>query len=238
MQKQTNVLFLPEDLEDAGRTAELVEDDRSALHAVADWIKTFVVKPHPDLGRDGPVCPFMPRAVERKTFWLAPERIADRGVPHIIERMNHYKRLFLDTEPTNGDNANYKVIVVVFTDLRADGARGVFDDILRQIAVPSYLEDGIVFGPFYEGNTGTALYNASFCPFQSPAPFLFVRQGVVSDWKFFLDKEDWFGYWAHRFGESAVHSLGEELRSLPWRERRGQSETLLGSKRATAAGSD
>lgn len=48
-------------------------------------------------------------------------------------------------------------------------------------------------------------------------PFLFVRQGVISDWKFFLDKEDWLNLWARRFGESAVHALAEELRRLPGR---------------------
>jgi hypothetical protein len=101
--------------------------------------------------------------------------------------------------------------------LSADRAQGVFDDVLQHLAVPSYVEDGIVFGPFYEGNEGTAIYNASFGPFQSPVPFLFVRHGIISDWKFFLDNEDWLSFWAHRFGESAVHALAEELRRLPWR---------------------
>jgi hypothetical protein len=131
--------------------------------------------------------------------------------------MSGYKSLFLDAEPTAGDDANYKVIVVVFTDLSADRAQVVFDDVLQQLAVPSYVEDGIVFGPFYQGNDGTAIYNSSFRPFQSPVPFLFVRQGVISDWKFFLDKEDWLNLWARRFEESAVHALAEELRRLPWR---------------------
>jgi hypothetical protein len=44
-----------------------------------------------------------------------------------------------------------------------------------------------------------------------------VRNGVISDWKFFLDNVDWLSLWAHRFGESAVHTLAEELRRLPWR---------------------
>ena len=64
-------LFLLEDLEDVGRTSELAQSDRDALAAVADWIKTYVVKPHKDLGRAGPVCPFVPGALERKTLWLA-----------------------------------------------------------------------------------------------------------------------------------------------------------------------
>jgi hypothetical protein len=222
MRTPTADLFLLEDLEDVGRTSELAESDLNALHAVADWIKTFVVKPHKDLGRAGTVCPFVPGSLERKTLWLALEQIADRDVPELVELMNGYKRLLLDTRPTDGDDVIYNVIVVVFSDLPADRAQGVFDDVLNQLAVPSYVEDGILFGPYYEGNEGTAIYNSSFRPFQSPVPFLFVRHGVISDWKFFLDDEDWLDLWARRSGESAVHALAEELRRLPWRVGRAE----------------
>ena len=217
MPTQTTDLFLLEDLEDVGRTSELAESDLEALKAVANWIKTFVVKPHTDLGRAGTVCPFVPASLERRTLWLAPEQIADRDVPEVAELMSGYKRLLLDTRPTEGGDVIYNVIIVVFTDLSADRAQGVFDDVLQHLAVPSYVEDGVLFGPYYEGNEGTAVYNSSFRPFQSPVPFLFVRHGVTSDWKFFLDNEEWFNLWARRFGESAVHALAEELRRLPWR---------------------
>jgi len=213
---QTN-LFLLDDLEDVGKTSELAESDREALQAVADWIKTFVVKPHKDLGRGGTVCPFVPGSLERKTLWLAPEQIADRDVPEVVELMSGYKRLLLDTRPTEGDDVIYKVIVVVFTDLSADRAGGVFDDVLKHLAVPSYVEDGILFGPYYQGNKGTAIYNSSFRPFESPVPFLFVRHGVTSDWKFFLDDGEWVNLWAHRYGESGTQALVEEVRRLPWR---------------------
>jgi hypothetical protein len=212
MPTRTTDLFLLEDLEDVRRTSELAESDLDALHAVADWIKTYVVRPHKDLGRAGPVCPFVPGSLERKTLWLAPEQIADRDGPEVVELMNGYKRLLLDTRPTDGDHAKYKVIVVVFTDLPADRAQGVFDDVLQQLAVPSYAEHGILFGPFHERFEGTAIYNSNFRPFQSPVPFVFVRHGVISDWKFFLDNEDLFNLWARRFGESAVHALADELR--------------------------
>src|SRR3954451_23836755 len=122
--------------------------------------------------------------------------------------------------PTDGDGTNYNVIVVVLMDLSAERAGGVFDEVLEHIAVPSYVEDGIVFGPFYDGNQATAIYNRGFRPFQSPVPFLFVRHGVVSDWKFFLDKEDWLTLWARRFGEQGVNALAAELRRLPWNARR------------------
>jgi uncharacterized protein DUF6875 len=210
-------LFLLDDLEGVGKTGELAESELEALQAVADWIKTFVVEPHKDLGRAGTVCPFVPGSLERRTLWLAPEHIADRDVPDVVELMSGYKRLLLDTRPSEADDVIYNVIVVVFTDLSADRAQGLFDGVLGHLAVPSYVEDGILFGPYYEGNKGTAIYNSSFRPFQSPVPFLFVRHGVTGDWKFFLDDEEWLNLWAHRYGESGIQALGEELRRLPWR---------------------
>jgi hypothetical protein len=217
MATQTTDLFRLEDLEDVGRTSELAERDLAALQAVADWIKTFVIKPNKDLGRNGPVCPFVPGALERKTLWLAPEQVRDRGVPAVVKLMDRYRRLFLDTEPRDGDDAVYKVIVVVFTDLAAERAQGIFDGVLEQLALASYANDGIIFGPYYEGNEGTAIYNASFRPFQSPVPFMFVRHTVVGDWKFFVDDDRWLSLWARRFGESGARALAEELRRLPWR---------------------
>jgi hypothetical protein len=217
MPKQTTNLFLLEDLEDVSRTSELAESDLDALRTVADWIKTFVARPHKDLGRAGPVCPFVAGALERKALWLAPEQIADRKVLDVVQLINGYKRLFLDAQPIDGDDADYKSIVIVFTDLSPDRAKDFFDDLLQHLGVPSYVDDGLVLGGFYESNEGTAIYNSSFRPFTAPVPFLLMRHAVISDWKFFLDSEDWLNLWARRYGESAVQALAEELRRLPWR---------------------
>jgi hypothetical protein len=217
MPTHTTDLFLLEDLEDGGKASELAETELTALQAVANWIETVVVRPQKDLGRDGPVCPFVPGALERRTLWLAAEQIAKLDAPAVVELMNGYVSRFLDAEPRDGDDAKYKVTVVVFTDLPASRAQDLFDDVLQVLAAPSYAEGGVVFGPFYEGNAGTALYNSSFRPFTSPVPFLFVRHTVISDWKFFLDDEEAFVRWARHFGESAAHALAQQLRQLPWR---------------------
>ena len=232
MPAQTTNLFLLEDLEDVSRTRELAESDLGALLAVAEWIKGFVTRPHEELGRAGPVCPFVPGSLERKTLWLVPEQISGRSVPDVVQLMSGYKSLFLGTHPVDGEDANYKSLVVVFTDLSADRAKDYFDGILQGLGASSYAEDGLVLGGFYESNEGTAIYNSSFRPFRSPVPFLLLRHAVISDWKFFLDNEDWLNLWARRFGESAVQALAAELRRLPWRataERssRVRSQTVL-----------
>jgi hypothetical protein len=216
----TTDLFLLEDLEDASRTRRLAESDLVALRAVADWIESFVARPHEDLGRAGPVCPFVTGALERKTLWLAPEQIGGRSVPDVVQLVSDYKKLFLNAQPVDGDDTSYKSLVVVFSDLSADRARGCFDEVLQRLGAPSYVEDGLVMGGFYEGNEGTAIYNPGFRPFTAPVPFLLMRHAVISDWKFFLDNREWLDFWAHRYGESAAQALAEELRRLPWRARR------------------
>jgi hypothetical protein len=218
MPTQTTNLFLLEDLEDASRTRALAEGDLNALQAVADWIKSFVVKPHKDLGRAGTVCPFVPGSLERKVLWIAPEQIAGRGEPDVVELVSGYQRLFLQTQPTGGGDADYKVIVVVFTDLPADRAQGVFDGVLGHLAARSYADEGILFGPYHKGSEQTAIHNPGFRPFQSPVPLLFVRPGVIGDWEFFVDNDEWLNLWARRYGESAVQALAEELRRTNWRQ--------------------
>jgi hypothetical protein len=217
MPAQTTDLFLLEDLEDVGKTSELAEGELAALQAVADWIKTYVVRPHKDLGRAGPVCPFVPGSLERRTLWLAPEQIGDSSVPAVVELMNGYVRRFLEAQPRDGDEAKDKVmslfsptcrLIVRKASLTTSWSRSQFRR-MRKMESSS--------GRSTKATRGTALYNSSFRPFQSPVPFLFVRHTVISDWKFFLDDEQWLSLWARRFGESAVHALAEELRGLPWR---------------------
>lgn len=220
MPAQATKLFLLDDLEDAPGTSELARSDLDALRAVAGRITSFVARPHKDLGRAGPVCPFVPESLERRTLWLAPEQVGRRSVADVVDLVREYQRLFLDTRPTKGDAAIYKAIVVVFTDLSADRAKDFFESLLRDLAVPSYVDGGFVMGGFHEGNGGTAIYNSSFRPFTSPVPFLLIRQAVVSDWKFFLENETWLKLWAQRFGASGAEALAQELRRLPWRTQR------------------
>jgi hypothetical protein len=125
MAAQTANLYLLEDLDDASKTRQLPNSDLAALRTVADWIKSFVTKPHKDLGRDGPVCPFVPEAMQRKTLWLASEHIAGRSVADIVQLVNGYKTQ-LRQQPFHGDGVNLNSIAVVFTDLSADRAKGLF----------------------------------------------------------------------------------------------------------------
>jgi uncharacterized protein (DUF697 family) len=207
-------LFLLQDLEE--RASKLPEGERAALRRTADWIKAFVAKPNKDLGRSGPICPFVVGGLERKTLWLAPERIASAA--DVGRLADGYKQLLLQARPTEGDDTKYKAIVVVETDASVKFGAIADDPQLGELERRLYADDGVVLGVFHDKNTGSAIYNASFQPFQAPVPFLLLRQAVISDWKFFLENPEWLGIWARRFGESAVTALAEQLRRTNWRQ--------------------
>ena len=215
---QPTDLFLLQDLGNVDRTSGLPHGDLDALRTVGNWITSFITRPHKDLGRAGPVCPFVPVSLDRKTLWLAPEHVGDRSLPEIVDLIGDYQRRFLGAPPT-GDDAIYKAIVVVFIDLRPDAAGALFDHVLGELAVPSYLADGFVMGGSYEGNAAGAIYNPSFLPFTSPVPFLLIRPTVASDWEF-LDDDAWLERWAQHHRESGAEAVARELRHLPWRTQR------------------
>lgn len=210
-----NALFLLSELQ-GSRTASLATGDLQALRSVSDWIQTFIIEPNENLGRSGPVCPFTPVAINHDALWLALEHTEGQGLSAMIERVRRYNRLLLANEPTHGEFASYKAIFIVFADLPAGAAQEFFDSLLKPIGLPFYAHDGLVIGPFFEGNEGTAIYNANFRPFRSPVPCLLMRRAVVSDWKFFLNNPEWFEVWKRTHAGEAVDALAAALRELPW----------------------
>ena len=219
MTTQTKQLLLPEDLEDIEKTNGLPASDRDALLGVSKWIHEFIACPHAQLGRGGTVCPFIPGSLERRVLWFAPEHIADLDTAGVVDLMKGYQRFFLEMAPADVDDAIYKTIIVTFPDCSPERAGTLFADVLGELADAAYRENGILFGPFYGGNPGTAIYNDDFRPFQSPTPFLFVRHTVLSDWKFFVDDDALVERWARRFGPAGAVALAQELRQQPWRKR-------------------
>src|SRR5688500_4617649 len=126
MASQTTQLLLPEDLEDDETTGHLLAEDRQAVLSVSRWVRDFIACPHRDLGRDGTVCPFTPGPLKRRTLWFAPEHVTDLDVAGVVELMAGYRRLFLEKAPLENDDAIYKTIIVVFTDLPAERAGALF----------------------------------------------------------------------------------------------------------------
>lgn len=161
----------------------------SPLGNIAAWIRRFLASGHPDLGRHGTVCPFVPIALELNTIWMAEVEDATASFESISAIITEYRNIFLSTEPTTGPEAINKAFLVVFPSLAANGPEGaaVIDKV--QASLKKYFVDmGLMLGEFHAANESPGLRNPDFRPLRSPIPMLAIRHMVESDLPFLIRK--------------------------------------------------
>lgn len=159
---------------------ELGADD--PRRQIVQWVREFLARPHADLGRPGPVCPFAPAAIGMDTIWLAEISEANLDRVAIERAIAQYREVFLDLEPRTGTAAMNKAVMVVFPNLGAEGAR-VVDEIQAELKA-HFVDVGLMLGEFHAKNEAPGLRNPDFRPLRSPIPMLVMRNMVDSDLPF------------------------------------------------------
>ncbi len=61
---------------------------------VLGWAQNFISQPHPSLGRDGPICPFVCPSIKRNTFYMTFHYEVDGNKEVIIYLMRCYRDVF------------------------------------------------------------------------------------------------------------------------------------------------
>lgn len=154
------------------------------LAQVLDWVRAFLARPHPELGRKGAVCPFVPVSLVQDSIWLAEITDSDLCLDKIAAIIGAYRDLFLATEPTRGPDAINKAFMVVFPNLGAEGA-AVVDEVQYRLK-RDFVDMGLMLGEFHAANQSEGLRNPEFRPLRSPIPMLAIRHMVDSDLPFLL----------------------------------------------------
>lgn len=163
-------------------------DPASPLRSVRDWIREFLARPHPQLGRRGSVCPFVPIALELDTVWMAEVAEATPSFEHISEIITDYRNVFLETEPKSGPEAINKAFLVVFPSLTGGAEGAAIIDKIQASLKKYFVEKGLMLGEFHAANETPGLRNPDFRPLRSPMPMLAIRHMVESDLPFLTRK--------------------------------------------------
>lgn len=161
-------------------------DELPYFNEIIEWVKTFLAKPHPELGRSGAVCPFVPRALKLNTIRLAVIRTKNLKPDQIEEIVKHYREVFLELEPKQADLVFYKAIMLVFPDVSEAEAFELIDSVQQKLK-PLFVESGLMLGEFHPRNQAPGLHNPDFRPLRSPVPMLAIRFMAESDLPF-LDR--------------------------------------------------
>jgi hypothetical protein len=190
-------------------------DPASPLRCVLNWIRGFLARPHQQLGRKGPVCPFVPVALRLDTIWMAEVVEKTLSFERLSTIITEYRNVFLQMPPTSGPEAINKSFLVVFPSLGGDGA-AVIDRV--QASLKKYfVEVGLMLGEFHAANESPGLRNPDFRPLRSPIPMLAIRHMVESDLPFLI-RETYPPIERSSFLRSYLFRLGGALSEVKFNE--------------------
>ncbi|MEB3232526.1 MAG: hypothetical protein VKJ64_16065 [Leptolyngbyaceae bacterium] len=153
------------------------------LNEIEQWVHNFLGQPHPELGRSGAVCPFVPRALRSNTVYLGAVETSGQSVDTLTQLVQDYCNTFLALEPKTGPSAVYKSILLVFPDVTEEEAPEIVDVIQKRLK-PLFVDQGLMIGEFHSRNESPGLHNPDFRPLRSPIPMLAIRFMASSDLPF------------------------------------------------------
>lgn len=175
------------------------EDCSPEMIEVAHWCVNYLCNPHPDLGRVGVVCPWVPSSMRRETFWMIDIYVGGRSERDVCCDFLELIREFKKREPVSGNGSQYKTVVAVL--------HGVFSlekvDCYHALLKPSFLSFGLMLGEFYGSCQKPGLRNKGFRPLRSPVPLLVIREMVELDIAFLADQPSFVDAYLRVYGERA-----------------------------------
>ena len=168
---------------DSEATQGLSPDELNSFKTIVDWTRAFLCRPHSELGREGPVCPFTLPSLNQHHYWLTTfpgAEVDQERAGDVIERLRDW---FFELEPKAGSQVILKTILVIFPELSHENAR-LQIEVLHKRLKPDFVRRGVMLGQFYQGCPETGLWNDHFYPLESPLPLLVIRNMVPSDFPF------------------------------------------------------
>ncbi|HEY9665320.1 MAG TPA: hypothetical protein V6C91_00875 [Coleofasciculaceae cyanobacterium] len=184
-----------------------IQHDLPYLTEILEWTNNFLAKPHPDLGRSGLVCPFVPRSLKLNTIQLKVIRTQNLGQQQTEKIVSSYRDIFLQQEPREGEAALNKAILLIFPDIPIEDNFKLIDKIQQKLK-PLFVEAGLMIGEFHKYNDSPGLHNPNFRPLRSPIPILAIRFMVEADLPFLQRLSD-EPYLRVRYLEAYLQRMGK-----------------------------
>jgi prolyl-tRNA editing enzyme YbaK/EbsC (Cys-tRNA(Pro) deacylase) len=196
---------------------------RGPLDQVVGWARDYLTEPHPELGRQGPVCPYVQTSMEKRLFLLAVCPGRDLDGARIVETVMRYRDWFLEIEPCSGPDALLKTILILFPEIPlCDVSRLI--DATQEVLKPEYVKKKLMIGEFHPlPPQKGGLWNPDFRPLRAPVPMLVIRHMVPTDFAFLKSEKSFVTAYLDIYGDQVpvhikaqvqetAHAFGLELR--------------------------
>jgi hypothetical protein len=177
---------------DAAVDQEGVEHARVML----EWARDFIGRPHPDLGRNGAICPFVPKVLKTDHFFMVfhPE-VTGESSADLRPLLLGYAQSFSDKFAEDNHLAS---LTMVFP--RVPKERGVVVETVHGELKSYLMHKGFMLSPFHQSSDKPGIRNAEFRPYRAPYPCITMRYMGLHDIIFLDHNAQGFAEYARRFG--------------------------------------
>ncbi|WP_280437126.1 DUF6875 domain-containing protein [Nocardia carnea] len=155
--------------------------------ALVHWVDDHLMQAHPDLGRDGPVCPFVRQTARCHALWVASFHGGDALTTEEVSAAVADAHELYDRLRAAETDSRWLTTVAVFPGL-TDYER---IDTAHRRHKTEVVRDGLMLGQFYPGCRVPGLWNADFHPLDAPLPMLVIRPMMTTDYPFLVERTDW-----------------------------------------------
>ena len=174
-----------------------------AAGQVAAWMRAYLMRPHPDLGRSGAVCPYTPLAARADLALIGSSEATDADDIHAT--MREAVRAFDEMSCTPAQKT-FRCVLVAFPKAERAQLKAV-QNKLR----PESTRRAKMIGLFEPEAPDPGLLNPDFRPLRAPLPLLAIRSLVENDAPFVLRNPRLAPIYLWRFPISGPLKLARRL---------------------------
>ncbi len=163
------------------RLFEPADTDQPEVATLIEWASEYLVQPHPELGRSGPVCPYARGSLTRRRFYVNIVQGTPRTAAELAFAIRPFRDWFLELAPREHPDGIFTTILNAFPGLHD---HALVDEAQRALQA-IFVKDGLMVGEFHDGPPDKpGLWNPQWRPLLSPVPLLAIRHMVPTDLPF------------------------------------------------------
>jgi hypothetical protein len=177
--------------------ASLKPSDVMDAMQVIDWLRSYVARPYGELGRAGPVCPFVGPALDRDELSIVVYRDDDGGRPERIARLALLHVADLEGQAPGGGAGLLTSVMLVFPGIRPEKSPVL--DRVHAMVNHDVVRRGFMIAQFHPTCGVRAARNPNLAVQVGPVPCLALRSMAEHDILFLHDDPVRFHAYADRF---------------------------------------
>ncbi len=184
-----------------------------SLAVLVDWVESYLMSAHADVGRPGAVCPFTRQAARLDTVRLgiSTATAADEEVAFAAVNRSFAD---LDAIPAQATMQHFRTVILGFPDCTDPAGTAMLQRVQKRLKFAS-LRRFRMIGLMHPDSEAPGLWNPQFRPLRAPFPVIAVRHMVEHDAPFAARHPLLMLPYLARFRMAGARRLIQHLRAGP-----------------------